>query len=403
MKPRLVTVFALSIIVLLFGIGVYADAPTGTTDQDQFTLPYRGFYPGTQPPGNVAAFLMVQQNPNRGPNSPAIYGSADANDGGWFTSIRANGVFAQGRNTGVWAEGAGYGVYALNLAGGPGILGANTSGTDTKTAGVVGRGKANSGGIFVSDSGFGVLGSTNRLAGVTGMGSGSQTIGVFGAVEKGSQSIGVAGSVDSSVSQGFAGFFQGDVGVTGRLRTSGAMMATMDHPLAPAQKYLNQAAVLANEQTVVFSGNATTDAKGEAIVALPDYAQAISGDFRYQLTPVGQFAQAIVGAKVAGNHFTIRTDKPDVEVSWTVVGIRQDASAKSHPFVAEETKTGKEVDTYLDPAAFGKPATLSRDKALLGDLQQQMQAAQKAMDDGAVKMDRPAPDINIARLVGDGK
>ena len=64
---------------------------------------------------------------------------------------------------------------------------------------------------------------------------------------------------------------------------------------------------------------------------LPDYFEALNGDFRYQLTVIGKFAQATVASEIENNRFTIKTDQPDVKVSWQVTGIRQDASAKAQP------------------------------------------------------------------------
>jgi hypothetical protein len=45
-------------------------------------------------------------------------------------------------------------------------------------------------------------------------------------------------------------------------------------------------------------------------VRLPAYFDRINIDLRYQLTVIGQFAQAIIAKKEAGNRFVIRTDKP---------------------------------------------------------------------------------------------
>ncbi len=103
----------------------------------------------------------------------------------------------------------------------------------------------------------------------------------------------------------------------------------------------------------IYDGNVTTDATGSAIVTLPDYFETLNRDFRYQLTVLGQFAQAIVSRKIAGNSFEIRTDKPGVEVSWQVTGIRQDAYAREHPIVVEEAKPAEEQGMYLYPAGFG--------------------------------------------------
>jgi hypothetical protein len=60
----------------------------------------------------------------------------------------------------------------------------------------------------------------------------------------------------------------------------------------------------------VYNGNITTDRHGLATANLPGYFEALNGDFRYQLTVIGQFAQAIVAKKISVNRFVIRTSKP---------------------------------------------------------------------------------------------
>ena len=67
------------------------------------------------------------------------------------------------------------------------------------------------------------------------------------------------------------------------------------------------------------------------------------------------FAQAIVAHKVADHRFAIKTDKPNVEVSWQVTGIRQDAWANAHRIPVEEQKAEVERGTYLHPELFGAP------------------------------------------------
>ena len=94
---------------------------------------------------------------------------------------------------------------------------------------------------------------------------------------------------------------------------------------------------------------------GEATVALPNYFEALNRDFRYQLTVIGQFAQAIVESKIKDNHFTIKTDKPNVEISWQVTGIRQDAYMKAHPMEVEQDKPAHERGTYQHPELLGQP------------------------------------------------
>ncbi len=103
----------------------------------------------------------------------------------------------------------------------------------------------------------------------------------------------------------------------------------------------------------IYNGNVTTDGRGIATVTLPDWFEALNRDFRYQLTVIGQFAQAIVGSKIANNQFTIRTDKPNVEVSWQVTGIRQDAYANAHRIPVEQDKPERERDHYIHPELYG--------------------------------------------------
>jgi hypothetical protein len=105
----------------------------------------------------------------------------------------------------------------------------------------------------------------------------------------------------------------------------------------------------------MYDGTVITDATGFARVTMPEYFEALNRDFRYQLTVIGQFAQAIIGSKIAGNEFTIRTDKPGVEVSWQVTGIRQDAWANAHRIPVEEEKPEKERNSYLHPELFNQP------------------------------------------------
>jgi hypothetical protein len=105
----------------------------------------------------------------------------------------------------------------------------------------------------------------------------------------------------------------------------------------------------------VYNGNVTTDARGYAAVTLPDYFEALNRDFRYQLTVIGQFAQAIVAERVRDNRFVIQTDKPNVEVSWQVTGIRHDAWAEANRIVVEEEKPADQRGRYLAPEAHGRP------------------------------------------------
>jgi hypothetical protein len=40
----------------------------------------------------------------------------------------------------------------------------------------------------------------------------------------------------------------------------------------------------------IYDGNVTLDHKGQAIIVMPAYLNALNKDFRYQLTPIGAAA-----------------------------------------------------------------------------------------------------------------
>jgi hypothetical protein len=96
---------------------------------------------------------------------------------------------------------------------------------------------------------------------------------------------------------------------------------------------------------------------------MPEWFDALNRDFRYRLTVIGQFAQAMVASEIADNQFTIQTDKPNVKVSWQVTGIRQDAWANAHRIPVEEEKTGVTRDHYLNPELYNQPPEKSVDWA----------------------------------------
>jgi hypothetical protein len=107
-----------------------------------------------------------------------------------------------------------------------------------------------------------------------------------------------------------------------------------------------------------YSGNITTDANGKAMVQLPDYFEAINKDFRYQLTVIGSFSQAIISKKVQGNQFEIATSQPGVEVSWEVKGVRNDPyMQKEFKLKVEEMKTADMKGKYFAPEAYNQPAS----------------------------------------------
>jgi prepilin-type N-terminal cleavage/methylation domain-containing protein len=158
----------------------------------------------------------------------------------------------------------------------------------------------------------------------------------------------------SGAANGPAGQFDGDVEVSGNLSKGGGSFK-IDHPLDPENKYLYHSFVESPDMKNIYDGNVVTDSNGEAVVVLPDYFEALNRDFRYQLTVLGTFAQAIVTQKIKGNRFTIKTSAPNVEVSWQVTGIRHDAYANMRRIPVEENKPYLERGFYLHPEAFNQP------------------------------------------------
>lgn len=196
-----------------------------------------------------------------------------------------------------------------------------------------------------------LLGNNISKTAIYGFTNSFDGTGVSGIANSGPVSYGVYGQS----TDGYAGYFSGKVHVTGTL-SKGAGSFKIDHPLDPENKYLYHSFVESPDMMNLYNGNITTDTSGEATVTMPEWFEALNADFRYQLTVIGQFAQAIVSEEISGNQFKIRTSLPNVKVSWQVTGVRHDAFANQHRIPVEELKPQEERGTYLHPDAFKQPA-----------------------------------------------
>ncbi len=161
-------------------------------------------------------------------------------------------------------------------------------------------------------------------------------------------------NLGTSEYDGYAGNFTGDVEISGNLNGSIPALK-IDDPLDPENKYLLHAPVQSSEMKNMYDGTVTTDSQGHATVQLPEWFQLLNSDFRYQLTVIGQFAQAIVTREIENNQFEISTSAPGVKVSWQVTGVRQDAYAKAHPLVVEQEKQAQTRGFYIRPELYGAP------------------------------------------------
>jgi hypothetical protein len=248
--------------------------------------------------------------------------------------------------------------------GGTGLAGFAGDSTVTGGIGVFGFG-----GEAIGTSAFGGAGlygiggsnfatmSTRGGEGVAGRGGDGAGIGVRATGGYGNPVGGVGlwamGGL-GNIGQGLAGQFLGNVDVLGTL-SKGAGSFKIDHPLDPENKYLYHSFVESPEMMNIYNGNVTTDTNGDAVITLPDWFEALNKDFRYQLTVIGTFAQAIVGSEIKDNRFAIKTSAANVKVSWQVTGVRQDAYANRHRINVEENKPAKERGYYLHPEAFNQP------------------------------------------------
>ena len=156
---------------------------------------------------------------------------------------------------------------------------------------------------------------------------------------------------ESGGGSSYAGYFVGRVHVAGVLSKSSGSFK-IDHPQDPENKYLSHSFVESPDMMNIYNGNVVTDNAGNAIVSLPDYFEALNIDFRYQLTVIGEFAQAIISQKIKANSFQIKTNKPNVEVSWQVTGVRNDAFARKNRIQVVEQKEAENIGTYLNPEVF---------------------------------------------------
>lgn len=300
-------------------------------------------------PGGPSAGVFGE-NEGSGPNHYGVWGvvagggngvtgNAPTGKGVFGSSAQGTGVRGFSANgVGMIADGATTGLEALTDNSGARAVYAHHDGTSTGWGVYASTGAGTA--VFAKNSSSqneGSLALPSR--GAQGIAASPNGIGVFGQADNGSSSVGIYGTSLN----GFAGRFIGNVRIDGNLNvigtlTKGGGAFRIDHPLDPKHHYLQHSFVESPEMMNVYNGNVRTDGRGFAVVRLPRWFQALNRSFRYQLTPIGTFAQAIVWKKIAGNRFTIRTSKPRVEVSWQVTGVRHDPWANAHRVRVEVPK-----------------------------------------------------------------
>src|SRR5262249_799909 len=278
----------------------------------------------------------------------------------------AGAVAISGRATGE----AGMGIKGVG-EGGPGVVGVSNTWiavygeSDGGVVGVLGEGKATGDGVKGQASGEGraaVCGFHLGGPGVTWAFGvyGNGLNGVFGESlnpRAGSAIYGLqTGWYPGSTASAWAGYFHCNVNVAGRLwATAGVRAFQIDHPVNPANQFLNHETVDSPERKNLYDGVVELDGKGEAKVRLPEWFEALNENFRYQLTCLGKSAPVYVAEEVTGNSFKIAGGGAGMRVSWQGTGTRKAPLAKAHPRVVEEDK-GEARGYYLMPQAYGADA-----------------------------------------------
>lgn len=260
-----------------------------------------------------------------------------SNYGTGIHGIGYQGVTLQDCNTAFSTGNQDLGVYGS----------ANTAGVEGTSTGGIGVAGYNKNSSFAAVTGggntYGVYGYANTLGGATVP---ATRYGVYGYA--------------TGATTNYAGYFSGNVQITGSIAKGGGTFK-IDHPLDPENKYLYHSFVESPDMMNIYNGNIVTDAQGVAVVKMPAYFEALNQDFRYQLTVIGTFAQAIVAEEMNNGQFRIKTNAPQVKVSWQVTGIRHDKYANAHRVVAEVEKEPEMRGRYLHAAEWGQPESRSID------------------------------------------
>ena len=368
-------------------IGINAFAKSSSSNNtDQYGI--KGTAEGSGSTGTGVHYGVYGTANGSGLNNIGTYGLAQS------TSSAANsanrGVFGNGNSTSsVFNQGVlGIAIPTRNSTTGynAGVLG-EAAGHSNVNYGFIslnyGTGNTNYGS---ADFAYGSVTGSKKNIGSYAYAFGADTniaVRAYAKDDAGSVNYGVYSEV-AGIAGSMAGRFIGNTRVEGNLVVTGSISKgsgtfKIDHPDDPENKFLVHSFVESPDMMNVYNGNAITDANGFVTVELPDYVENANKDYRYQLTPIGQFAQCIIKEKVKGNKFVIQTDKPNVEVSWMITGIRSDPYANQNRIVPVVDKDQNEKGKYLQPEAYGKDDSYNMYQPLdLGNAKEEFEMVKKS-------------------------
>ncbi len=211
------------------------------------------------------------------------------------------------------------------------------------------------------------LASSGGALAISATSNGTGGIGLFGAALSGTGGVyAVFGNTTSANPSANALYAQG------RLTATGTKSFRIDHPADPANKYLFHYCAESDEVINFYSGKATLNENGEAVVELPSYFAAINRDPRYTLTALGApmpllhiateiddgalsaAAAARPGAAIPRCRFSISGGVPGGKVSWRIDAVRNDEWMKRCAAPVEADKPGTEIGTFQHPEFYGQ-------------------------------------------------
>jgi hypothetical protein len=112
----------------------------------------------------------------------------------------------------------------------------------------------------------------------------------------------------------------------------------------------------------LLAGNVTLDTKGETVVTMPAWFEALNTEFRYQLTAIGTPSPDLyIAEEITDNRFKIAGGKQGMKVSWLVTGSHQIDLEESRCSVRPSSKGPNRNLPFEQRASLrrGDPAWLS--------------------------------------------
>jgi hypothetical protein len=270
-----------------------------------------------------------------------VYGSASSDTADAKYGVRG---FADGK------DGNKYGIY--------GNAGSDLAASTGTRYGVVGKSEGSAAGEKYGVFGSAVSGTPDAKYGLYGraLGSNGKKYGVYGSASGDSgENYGVYGYAPIRLGISYAGWFEGNVYITGALFKGGGGFL-IDHPLDPKNKTLRHNFVESPENLCLYRGKVTLNSAGKATVKMPDYFAALTkeDEASVNITAIGEksFLTSYEWNK-PHTAFTI-WGEPNAAVSYLVLADRDDPFIKISSRPVEEAKGGGhfEKGSYVMPEAY---------------------------------------------------